>query len=70
MVNAQVGYEFRKKWRVSADFLNLLNRKDHDIDAYTSRVTPAAPPTFTDVFHPVEPFQVRFFLARTFGGTF
>jgi hypothetical protein len=40
--------------------LNLLNRRDHDIDyAYVSQVTPTAAPAFTDVFHPVEPFQVR-----------
>jgi hypothetical protein len=46
-----------------ADFcriLNLLDSRDHDIDyAYTSRITPTATPAFTDVFHPVEPFQVR-----------
>ena len=58
----------RRKWRVSAEFLNLLNRRDHDIDyAYTSQITPTATPAFTDVFHPVEPFLVRFWLVRTFG---
>jgi hypothetical protein len=47
--------------------LNLLNRKDHDIDyAYTSRITPTGDAAFTDVFHPVEPFQMRFGLRRTF----
>jgi len=47
--------------------LNLLNRRDHDIDyAYTSQIAPTATPAFTDVFHPVEPFQVRFGLERTF----
>jgi hypothetical protein len=67
LLNAEVGYQIYKKWRVSAEFLNLLNRRDHDIDyAYTSRITPTAAPAFTDVFHPVEPFQVRFGLGRTF----
>jgi hypothetical protein len=67
LLNAEVGYQINKKWRVSAEFLNLLNRRDHDIDyAYTSRITPTAAPAFTDVFHPVEPFQVRFGLGRTF----
>ena len=67
LLNAEVGYQINKKWRVSAEFLNLLNRYDHDIDyAYTSRITPTATPAFTDVFHPVEPFQVRFALRRTF----
>jgi hypothetical protein len=67
LLNAGVGYQISEKWRVSAEFLNLLNRRDHDIDyAYTSRITPTATPAFTDVFHPVEPFQVRFGLERTF----
>jgi outer membrane receptor protein involved in Fe transport len=67
LLNAEVGYQIHKKWRVSAEFLNLLNRRDHDIDyAYTSQITPTATPAFTDVFHPVEPFQVRFGLGRTF----
>ena len=68
LLNAEVGYQIDKTWRVSAEFLNLLNRRDHDIDyAYTSRITPTAAPAFTDVFHPVEPFQVRFGLRATFG---
>jgi len=67
LLNAEVGYRFNEKWRISAEFLNLLNRKDHDIDyAYTSRIAPTSEPAFTDVFHPVEPFQVRFGLERTF----
>ena len=67
LLNAGVGYQINKKWRVSAEFLNLLHRRDHDIDyAYTSQITPTATPAFTDVFHPVEPFQVRFGLGRTF----
>ena len=67
LVNGQVGYQIGERWRISAELLNLLNRRDHDIDyAYQSRITPAAAPTFTDVFHPVEPAQVRFWLERTF----
>ena len=67
LLNAEVGYRINETWRVSAELLNLLNRRDHDIDyAYTSRITPTARPAFTDVFHPVEPFQVRFGLRRTF----
>jgi TonB dependent receptor/Carboxypeptidase regulatory-like domain/TonB-dependent Receptor Plug Domain len=68
LLNAEVGYRINEKWRVSAQLLNLLDRSDHDIDyAYTSRITPTAPAQFTNVFHPVEPFQVRFTLVRTFG---
>jgi hypothetical protein len=67
LLNAEVGYRISDKWRISAEFLNLLNRRDHDIDyAYESRITPAADPAFTNVFHPVEPFQVRFGLVRSF----
>jgi hypothetical protein len=67
LVNGEIGYRIGERWRVSAEFLNLLNRDDHDIDyAYTSRITPTASPAFTDVFHPVEPFQLRFWLGRPF----
>ena len=67
LLNGEVGYQINKTWRVSAELLNLLNRRDHDIDyAYTSQVKPTASPAFTDVFHPLEPFQVRFGLRRTF----
>ncbi len=68
LLNAGIGYQINRTWRISAEFLNLLNRRDHDIDyAYTSQITPTATPAFTDVFHPVEPFQVRFGLHYTFG---
>ena len=71
LLNAQLGYQIKKTWRLSAEFLNLLNRRDHDIDyAYQSRITATAASAFTGVFHPVDPFQVRFSLARTFGGRF
>jgi hypothetical protein len=75
LLNAEVGYQIHKKWRISAEFLNLLDRSDSDIDyAYESRVipgitsggTPIGPSVFTRVAHPVEPFQVRFALRRTF----
>jgi len=60
LLNAEVGRRINSTWRVSVVFLNLLDRRDHDIDyAYVSQITPTALPEFTDVFHPVEPFQVR-----------
>jgi outer membrane receptor protein involved in Fe transport len=68
LLNAGIGYRINNTWRVSAELLNLLNRRDHDIDyAYASRITPTADAAFTDVYHPVEPFQVRFGLHYTFG---
>ncbi len=60
LFNAEARYRITKRWEVYLGFLNLLDSRDHDIDyAYESRITPAATPEFTDVFHPVEPFQVR-----------
>ena len=68
LLNGEVGYQINRRWRISAEFLNLLNRRDHDIDyAYSSQITPTASPAFTDVFHPVEPVQVRFGLHYQFG---
>jgi hypothetical protein len=75
LLNGELGYQIKKKWRVSAEFLNMLDRSDSDIDyAYESRVipgitpggTPIGPSAFTRVAHPVEPFQVRFALGRSF----
>jgi outer membrane cobalamin receptor len=67
LLNAEVGYQINKAWRLSAEFFNLLDRRDHDIDyAYESRVVPTGSSAYTDVFHPVEPFQVRFGLRWTF----
>lgn len=67
LLNAEASYRLTPKWRFSVELLNLLNRKDHDIDyAYTSQITRTGDAAFTDVFHPVEPFQVRFGLRRTF----
>jgi hypothetical protein len=67
LLNAEAGCQINKTWRIFAEFLNLLDSRDHDIDyAYTSRITPTAAPAFTDVFHPVEPFQVRVGLTARF----
>jgi outer membrane receptor protein involved in Fe transport len=67
LLNAEVRYRITRKWSFFVEALNLLNRKDHDIDyAYESQITPTAAPAFTDVFHPVEPFQARFGLRRSF----
>jgi hypothetical protein len=67
LLNAEVGYQIDKTWKVFAEFLNLLDSRDHDIDyAYTSRISPSAAPQFADVFHPVEPFEVRAGLTARF----
>lgn len=67
LLNAQAGYQISRTWRISAEILNLLDRRDHDIDyAYESRVTPASQPAFENVFHPVEPIQARIGLTARF----
>jgi outer membrane receptor protein involved in Fe transport len=67
LLNAGVAYQFNKRWSLSADLFNLLNRRNDDITyAYISRITPTGTATFTNVFHPAEPGQMRFRLERTF----
>jgi outer membrane receptor protein involved in Fe transport len=67
LLNAGVAYQFNKRWSLSADLFNLLNRRNDDITyAYISRITPIATASFTNVFHAAEPFQIRFRLERTF----
>jgi outer membrane cobalamin receptor len=72
LVNLGLGWNLNRRWRLTCDVLNLLNRKDHDIDyVYASANTPAegaavakliaagGTPTDEDHFHPVEPFELR-----------
>jgi hypothetical protein len=60
LLNGAASYQVTDMWRVSLELLNIFDRRDHDIDyAYESRVTPTAASVFEDVFHPVEPIQVR-----------
>ena len=67
LLNGELGYKIHKKWRISIEFLNMLNRSDSDLDyAYTSQIAPATTPAFTRVFHPAEPFLARFSLTRNF----
>jgi Carboxypeptidase regulatory-like domain/TonB-dependent Receptor Plug Domain/TonB dependent receptor len=67
LLNGEVGYQFLKKWHLTAEFLNMLNRKDADIDyAYAYQIAPTTAPGFGRVNHPTEPFLVRFALERSF----
>ena len=67
LMNLGLGYEIGERWHITAEFLNLLNRRNDDITyAYVSRITPTGSAVFTNVFHPAEPFQVRFGLERKF----
>jgi len=43
LVNLGATYKFNGNWSLMGEVLNLLDRKDHDIDyAYVSQITPAA----------------------------
>jgi hypothetical protein len=67
LLNGEVSYQFFKKWHVTTELLNMLNRKDADIDyAYVYQITPTSAPAFGRVNHPTEPFLVRFALGRSF----
>jgi hypothetical protein len=67
VLNAETAYQLTPTWRIAAAILNVLDRRDHDIDyAYESRVAPSAAARFENVFHPVEPIQVRFALEAMF----
>jgi outer membrane receptor protein involved in Fe transport len=53
LVNLQASYRFNKNWSLVGEVLNVLNRRDHDVDyAYVSQINsaaglglPATPPT-------------------------
>ena len=67
LLNGEIGYQFLKRWQATAEFLNLLNRKDADIDyAYLYQIASTAAPGFGRVNHPCEPFLARFWLERSF----
>jgi hypothetical protein len=67
LLNGEVGYQFFKNWHAMAELLNMLNRRDADIDyAYTYQIAPSTVPAFGRVNHPTEPFLVRFSLGRSF----
>lgn len=60
LLNAHLGWRINKTWTVSAEVLNLLDRRDQDIAYfYESRVRPGEPSREQIHFHPVEPIQAR-----------
>lgn len=66
-VSARVGYR-KNDWEVAVDCLNLLGRKDNDIEYfYTSRLPGEAAGGVDDVhLHPTEPRTFRVSLTRRF----
>lgn len=67
LMNAEAGYHLNQTWTIAAEVLNLLDRRDHDIDyAYESQIRPAAASQTEIHFHPVEPIQARLALIARF----
>ncbi len=67
LANAEVGYQINPTWRINLEVLNLFDSRAHDIDyAYVSRVSPTSAASFQQVFHPVEPVQLRVGLTASF----
>ena len=67
ILNWEGSYRLSKTWSLTAEILNLLDSRGHDIDyAYESRVTPGGGAAFQNVFHPTEPIQARFGLTARF----
>jgi outer membrane receptor protein involved in Fe transport len=67
-VDARVGYQFFKTWRVLVDVFNLFNAKVSDIDYYyTSRLQGEPLTGVNDIHtHPAEPLEVRVTVAASF----
>jgi len=66
-VNGRIGWR-AKAWELSADLLNVFDRRNHDIAyAYTSRRPGEPAAGIDDVhFHPAEPRTLRVTLSRRF----
>ncbi len=71
VVNLTGGYSFNRQFKLGVQVINALDSKDHDIDYYfASRLTPPGAPNQdpaegvnTIHFHPIEPTNVRAFVA-------
>ena len=61
LLNAEAGYEFNQRCKVTLSAFNLLDSEDHDIDYfYASRLAGEPADGIEDIhFHPVEPVQLR-----------
>ncbi len=65
-VNGRIGYR-KNDWEVAVDCLNILGRKDNDIEYYYESQLPGEVAPVGDVhFHPAEPRTVRLSVTRRF----
>ncbi len=68
LVNARLGYEFYKNWRVILDVFNVLNAKVSDIDYYYVSRLPGEPASgVADIHtHPEDPREARLTISASF----
>jgi outer membrane receptor protein involved in Fe transport len=67
LVSANAGYRFNETWTLTAEFLNLLDRRDSEIDYwYESRLPGETSGRSDRHFHAVDPFSVRIALTARF----
>ena len=68
LVNARIGYEINKDWRVLLDVFNVFNQKVSDIDYYYVSRLPGEPATgVADIHtHPEDPREARLMLSAAF----
>ena len=68
IANLRLGYRFDARWRLTLDVLNVLDRRQSDIDYfYTSRLAGEPDAGVDDRhFHPVEPREFRVTLSARF----
>ncbi len=68
LLNAKLGYQIDRRWRLAIDILNVTNAKVADIDYYYASRLPGEPADgVNDVHtHPAEPFSIRLGLTARF----
>jgi hypothetical protein len=67
LLSANAGYRFNQTWTVTAEVLNLLNRRDSEIDYwYESRLPGEAVAREDRHFHAVDPISFRLALNARF----
>ena len=67
VVNLLVGRQLAPNWRLSAELLNLLDSRDHDIDYFYASQLPGEAEAVEDVhYHIMEPRTLRLGLTWSF----
>jgi hypothetical protein len=67
VVSANAGYRFSQTWRITAEVLNLLDRRDSEIDYWYGSRLPGEPVGREGRhYHPVDPISFRIVVAAQF----